>query len=204
MSDEVDDYVSIILQQLNTNHSKIKNTGAIGSKTYFIKDTLAEAAIEINNKKQIQGFRVYANQLFGTRQKLINAFGTDSSGKPLNYEPEKEWLFDMIWCIDDNEYGLESLELAVECEWLHKRDKKDKYGHIKYDFQKLLVAATRLCVMIFKWKENDEPMDNLNNELNDYFKKAIFNFKPKIQDKKILCIGYSYDFDHFMYKLFDF
>ena len=203
-SDITDDVIYTVLQQLNTNHSKIKKANGISCRTVIIKGLLAEAGIEIRFKQQREGFRVYANKLCeSTRQRLIDTMGTDFTGKKLNYEPNKEWLFDMIWCIDDNEYGLESLELAVECEWLHKRDKKDEYGHIKYDFQKLLVATTRLCIMIFKWKENDEPLDNFGNELNDYFEKAILNFKPKIQDKKILCIGYSCDFDHFTYKLFD-
>lgn len=203
-SNITDDVISVILQKLNTNHFKIKNAGGETCRTVAIKGLFAEAGIEIKIKQQREGFRVYANHLCDrTKQRLQDILGKDYSGKELNYDPNKEWLFDLIWCIDDNEYGLESLELAVECEWSHKRDKKDRYGHVKYDFQKLLVAATRLCVMIFKWKENDEPLDNFGNELNDYFEKAILNFKPKIQDKKILCIGYSCDFDHFKYKLFD-
>lgn len=73
---------------------------------------------------------------------------------------EREWLYDIVWYVEDEEKRPQRIPLIVESE----RDRH--YSGIKYDFEKLLVgnAERRL---ICQSKPND--IDNLF----DKFKKAI-------------------------------
>jgi hypothetical protein len=56
----------------------------------------------------------------------------------------KEWLYDLHWFSDPGGYKLTRLPLVVESEWrwIRKDDEKvpkDRYGEVKWDFQKLLL-----------------------------------------------------------------
>src|ERR1700734_1010867 len=63
---------------------------------------------------------------------------------------KKEWLYDLHWFTDPGGYKLKRLPLVVECEWHWTRGKndkqrpKDRYGEVKWDFQKLLVTNAEL------------------------------------------------------------
>lgn len=117
----------------------------------------------------------------------------------------REWLFDLCWYQEEKGgYFLKNIVLAVESEWTKRRyiskkdkdrgctDTKDKYGAIKYDFQKLLLPNTGMCLMVFEvGKEERE-------ELSDYFKRAcsIYN-KGNIPE--ILFIAFSKEDNTFFY-----
>ena len=79
----------------------------------------------------------------------------------------REWMYDLCWYREDEtfQYGLKSLDLAVESEWRNNRG-GDKYGAIKYDFQKLLVANMGLCLMVFKVTEEGR------KSLSTYFEQV--------------------------------
>lgn len=55
---------------------------------------------------------------------------------------EIEWLFDLVWYLEDEERRLISIPLVVESEWLQD------WKHIKYDFEKLLQSNAQHRLMI--------------------------------------------------------
>jgi hypothetical protein len=73
-----------------------------------------------------------------------------------NKEYDGGWLFDLIWYKNNSQGQLECVPLVLESEW--NRD----YSHIKYDFEKLLIARSRYKVIIFQAK---------GDKMLDYFKK---------------------------------
>lgn len=83
----------------------------------------------------------------------------------------REWLFDLCWYSEvGHQYFLESIDLVVEAEWTNYRN-KDKYGGIKYDFQKLLVVNMGLCLMVFEVTEKGR------KDLSKYFEKVYDIYK---------------------------
>lgn len=108
----------------------------------------------------------------------------------------REWLFDLCWYQEEEGgYFLKKMVLAVESEWSKRRyiskedknrgctDTKDKYGAIKYDFQKLLIPNTGECLMVFEANEEDR------TKLSNYFEKACSTYDGSIP--KILFIAFS-------------
>lgn len=90
----------------------------------------------------------------------------------------REWLYDLLWYTEGDPYCPKEFPLVVECEWQKRRkgDKtKDKLSDIKYDFQKLLLANTKLKVMIFQTTDLDKELE----ELSQYFDKAIETYESK-------------------------
>lgn len=104
-----------------------------------------------------QGYKVYSHSLSDEFRSIP---GND---KFVN----REWMYDLCWYREDEIflYGLKSLDLAVESEWRNNRG-GDKYGAIKYDFQKLLVANMGLCLMVFKVTEEGR------KSLSTYFEQV--------------------------------
>jgi hypothetical protein len=74
-----------------------------------------------------------------------NSYGYAASVGGFRDEHEPEWLFDLVWYKEEGKgenARLIEVPLVVESEWnLH-------FGHIKYDFEKLLVANAGLRLMI--------------------------------------------------------
>ena len=89
-------------------------------------------------------------------------FKTSIGGFPEQFEPE--WLFDVVWYIENSNGQLLNVPLVVESEW----DKK--YGGIKYDFEKLLLANAERRLMICQAKESYQInlIENLLNAVNVY------------------------------------
>lgn len=146
--------------------------------------------------------RVYANKLSDRMERLLIL-----SRKGNKYKPNKEWLLDLIWIRESEEkmYQLKKVVLGMECEWGHKRYKEDdEYGHVKYDFQKLLVTEADLCVMIFKWRKKDEELiaAGKENALSKYFQNAINGYEGSLKNR-ILCIGYCNKFESFYFRIFE-
>ena len=85
------------------------------------------------------GYRVYANKI---GERFANQLKLQCSRE--KYNPNKEWLLDMIWCEEDekveHEYQIKNLIMGMECEWGSKRYlDDDEYGNVKYDFQKFFL-----------------------------------------------------------------
>ncbi|WP_153796431.1 hypothetical protein [Foetidibacter luteolus] len=64
---------------------------------------------------------------------------------------ETEWLYDLIWYKENLKGNLIEVPLAVESEW------SMGWKHIKFDFEKLLVANATLKLMICCSYEKDIP-----------------------------------------------
>jgi len=54
-----------------------------------------------------------------------------------------EWLYDLVWYRENDEEYLVEVPLVVECEWGTNTKK-----HIKFDFEKLLLAKAGIKLMI--------------------------------------------------------
>ena len=121
-----------------------------------------------------------------------------------NHFVNREWLFDLCWYQEEEGgYFLKKMVLAVESEWSKRRyiskedknrgctDTKDKYGAIKYDFQKLLIPNTGMCLMVFEANEEDR------KELSNYFEKACSIYDGNIPE--ILFIAFSKQDNTFFY-----
>lgn len=61
---------------------------------------------------------------------------------------DKEWLFDLIWYIEDEYNCLKKIPLIVESEL------QEKYESIKYDFEKLLAGNAEKRLFICKSKRD--------------------------------------------------
>ena len=95
----------------------------------------------------------------------------------------REWLFDLCWYREvEHRYLFKSLDLTVEVEWTNNRN-KDKYGGIKYDFQKLLVVNMGLCLMVVEVTENGR------EDLAKYFEEVYDIYEGN--KTEILFIAFS-------------
>lgn len=112
----------------------------------------------------------------------------------------REWLLDLHWYSEGAEpYSIETLQLAVECEWNPKRkgDSKVPYSGIKYDFQKLVVTNAKLRLMIFKIKRNEDLL-----ALSNYFENVISNYKHIENNAQFLFVAFDDKVKCFHFKEF--
>lgn len=104
-------------------------------------------------------------------------------------------MFDLCWYIEKGHgYLLKSLDLAVEAEWSNKRkEDKDQYGGVKYDFQKLLVANMGLCLMVFQvTKEGREKLSEYFEEVCNLYEGNKTEFLFITFSRKEKTFYYSY------------
>lgn len=98
---------------------------------------------------------------------------------------ESGWLYDLIW-YKEEEGHLSEVYLVLESEWGWSR------AHIKYDFEKLLLAKSTLKVMIFQGN---------NRRVNPHFEfleQGILAFtKLQSADEIYLLIAYNDDTGEF-------
>ncbi len=109
----------------------------------------------------------------------------------------KEWLYDLHWFTDPGGYKLTRLPLVVECEWqwIRKDDTnvpKDRYGEVKWDFQKLLVANAELRLMIFRQRPSKNNRE-VNEDLDVYFDNVIDGYTHLMAGSKFLFIAFDKD-----------
>jgi len=175
------DIVKDIIKEMKSkwNRSFLDNRGKIIKSKKIKSSKLFELLTKLGDRK---GYKVYSH---GLSEKFINK--ANDNNNDVTKFVNREWLFDLCWYKEDKNlrYGLKSLDLAVESEWINKRkeDKKDPYGGIKYDFQKLLVANMGLCLMVFEvTKEGRE-------ELSEYFEKVYDIYEGN--KTEILFIAFS-------------
>ncbi len=149
-------------------------------RTRFIKIILINLGHEL-------GFKVYANGLIEKDLREID--------RPF---VNREWLLDLHWYSEGLEpYSVESLPLAVECEWYPKRnaDSKVPYSGIKYDFQKLVVINAELRLMIFNVNHIDDLL-----ELSNYFENVISNYKYLDKYAQFLFVAFDNKAKSFHFK----
>jgi hypothetical protein len=152
-------------------------------RTRVIKKELSKLGHELS-------YKVYANRL---KQEDINEIVTNPSNSITGHKfKNKEWLYDLHWYTEkDNEYYFPlTLPLVVECEWKHRKvgasDNSDKYGEVKFDFQKLVVSNSDLRLMIFA-VNNRADLDSL---LLPYFQSVISSYAHLENKAKFLFIAY--------------
>jgi hypothetical protein len=91
-------------------------------------------------------------------------------------DEEAEWLFDLCW-YEGPYHSFTSLPLVVESEWKNRRDDDPEryYGHILYDFQKLMVARADHRVMVFEQPDQaafDRVVERLTNCISAFKRNA--------------------------------
>lgn len=135
-------------------------------KTRLIKKNLIILGLDL-------GYIPYAN----------NLKGEDLSEIKHPYV-QRELLYDLIWCTEDEHFLMNCMELAVECEWSQRwkssrrlewdstwKLRETPFSGFKYDFQKLVVCNAVLRLMIFRIKKRADL-----DELEEYFDKAIQSY----------------------------
>jgi hypothetical protein len=103
-------------------------------------------------------------------------------------ECEREWLFDLVWYRNDPPEHLREIGLIVESEWSFNST------HIKFDFEKLLIAKSLLKVMIFQdFRDNSA-------ELYSLLETGIRSFKTEPANEKYILACYQNARDVFAVK----
>ena len=137
-------------------------------------------------KDKISGDRNWTYHLkkriaeLGTRKGYkitVGGFGDEFAG---------EWLYDLVWFVEDKNGDLTNVPLIVESEW----DKK--FSGIKFDFEKLLVGNAERRLMICQSSKKDM------NELFSKFKNAIDKFQENKNDRFLFAV-LNYDTDNEFY-----
>ena len=103
-----------------------------------------------------------------------------ATGVPDEYCDGNEFLYDASWHETDNCGRTISLPMVAECEWGNS-------GEVDYDFQKLLLARSKVRVMVY-WiaqRENQE-------ETCDRLRKHVGTFNG-IEGDTYLLIGQFYE-----------
>lgn len=209
-------YVSILETLnalLNNNKKKIQR----GEMTQSIK-----TALVILGHRNF--YRVYANRLSTDNvDKIRKIKGLPQNGVCYGEDfVNQEWLFDVIWYrepkdenitdLRNEKYFIKKLFLAIECEWggyrYFKKDHpnrkngckhdNDKYGEVKFDFQKLIVSNATYKIMIFQQQGDD---NNLK-EIDSYINRQLIEYDALVCGSTILCVAYNKDFKGFRYKIF--
>jgi len=105
-----------------------------------------------------------------------------ASGFPDRFE--RGWLYDLIWYKEEGGH-LAEVYLILESEW------GKTLAHIKYDFEKLLLAKCGLKVMIFQARNRDL------ETLFEFLKAGIHAFPAKSANEIYLLIAYNNDTEKF-------
>lgn len=123
--------------------------------------TLEAFLLEATNEKLL-GDRVWTKSLTEKIGDLGIELGYKVAARGFQEKYERDWLYDIVWYIEDEEKRLQRVPLIVESEWV-------KSG-IKYDFEKLLVgkAERRLMICQARKKDIDDLFEKLKNAVNAF------------------------------------
>ncbi len=94
-------------------------------------------------------------------------------------ECEKRVAFDLVWYRNEPQEHLREIGLIVESEW-----SRDPF-HIKYDFEKLLIAKSPIKVMVFQ-----DYKDNLA-KLWSLLETGISTFQTEPAREKYFLVAYE-------------
>jgi hypothetical protein len=105
-------------------------------------------------------------------------------------ENQSEWLYDLIWYENNTKNCLINVPLVLECEWSYN------WGHVKYDFEKLLIANAQYRVMICQMGKNEM------SQWWENFEATIDGYMPLNKGSRFLiAILDDYDGDEFDIKV---
>lgn len=124
--------------------------------------------------------------------KLGYEYGYTTCASGLDGDSEAEWLYDVVWYKEDGEgqdARIIDVPMVAECEW------NGGIGHIKYDFEKLLLANAPLKVMICR-----ATVDTMQ-ATKDYFADAIAKYPYNSRDARFLIIILETQAETFNYML---
>ncbi len=110
----------------------------------------------------------------------------------LDGDSEAEWLYDVVWYKEDGkgqDARLVDVPMIAECEW------NAGIGHIKYDFEKLLLGNAPLRVMIC------QATTDTMQATKDYFADAIDKYPYNSRDARFLIIILETTSETFNYML---
>jgi len=141
-------------------------------------------------KHGFSGDSTWTFQLKRRIAKLGERLGYKVSVGGLGEDFAGEWMYDVVWFVEDEEGCLIKVPLIVESEW----DKK--YSGIKYDFEKLLIGNAERRLMICQAKENE--IENLFIKLEN----AIVKFQENKNDRFLIVILNCSTDDEFHYRTF--
>lgn len=162
--------------------SNIKLLKCRSDNTKIIKSELCKIGLKLGYDIEGNGF----SKVFAEEHKLINV----------------EWLYDQMWFKQERPYKILRLVLAAEIEWDGRRRlktgslDKDKYGAVKYDFQKLITSTSDIQVMVFKERHNE----SFERVVQDYFLPQIKDYKNSTEGTYILLFAFCRK--NFKYVLF--
>ena len=145
--------------------------------------------IEVEEKKY-RGDKIWTNRLKEKIGDLGYDLGYQVSIGGFRDKFEREWLYDIVWYVEDSEKRLQKIPLIVESEW------DRNYSGIKYDFEKLLVGNAERRLMICQCKTDD--IDNLFEK----FKNAIDAFEENFGDRFLIAVLDSQTESEFYYKTY--
>ncbi|MGC9260841.1 MAG: hypothetical protein ACP5I8_12325 [Phycisphaerae bacterium] len=101
---------------------------------------------------------------------------------------DPEWLYDLVWFKNDKKGFLRDVGLALESEWGTSAD-------VKYDFEKLLQAKSRLKVMVCQAKDNQKV-----KELFASLKEGIQRFDNRGIDETYILAIYDNEKGEFVFE----
>ncbi len=192
---DVEDILNLLFKEKNGffYEDTQKNDRTRREKTRFIKREL----VKLGHKKR---YKVYANNLNDDDiDNIDNDHSNGNNNKKSNFV-NTEWLFDLEWYEEpeNTKYIVKKYHLLMECEWDYRRKKEadsgknkkeiDRYGAMKYDFLKLLIAKADLRLMIFKLRADYDKNNDLS-KLDDYFKNALDSFEGLDDGFNLIIIG---------------
>lgn len=140
---------------------------------------------------EIQDFSGNSIWTFQLKKRIANLgyrLGHKVSVGTLGADCTGEWMYDIIWFVEDNNQCLVKVPLIVECEW----DKS--YSGIKYDFEKLLIGNAEKKLMICQARETE--IENLFIKLEN----AIQRFQGRENDRFLIVILNCTTDDIFYYR----
>jgi len=165
MTENFDDIEKKIIMEMDDFFMEVEEKKYHGDKiwTNRLKEKIGDLGFDLGYKVSIGGFR--------------DKF-------------EREWLYDIVWYVEDAESRLQKIPLIVESEW------DRNYSGIKYDFEKLLVGNAERRLMICQCKTDD--IDNLFEK----FKSAIDAFEENFGDRFLIAVLDSQTESEFYYKTY--
>ena len=145
--------------------------------------------VEVEQEKH-KGNKIWTSRIKEKICELGMTLGYKVCGAGFLEKFEREWLYDIVWYVEDIEKRLIKIPLIVESEW------GSNYAEIKYDFEKLLIGNAERRLMICQAKS--ENIDDLFTK----FKEAINAFEENDGDRFLIAIYDSSTEAEFYYKTF--
>jgi hypothetical protein len=139
------------------------------TETYISEITdLLERFTQDAHEQKITGNRSWTLEIKKRLTRLGENYGYKTCASGFGGDCEPEWLYDIVWYKEEGEghnARLTGVSLVAESEW------NLDFKHIKYDFEKLLLANASLKLMICQGHVKSK------DGLMEYFKQAISKYK---------------------------